>query len=156
MAEGIAARMVARQERAGFVREPPPRRVGDRSRAVAAKPAAKAAPPPFPGSRRALARRRRERRGKAAAGDAHKVGAALQKAVGDWTLLRVPVAWHLARHKLVPAATMPGLWELLAGQPDVVDVDALLDPLAACSPGGLRKLYKYGAPTWFTRASTGA
>ncbi len=146
-AEGIAARMVARHERAGFVREPAAEAAPGAS---PAKPAAKPAPPPFPGLDARQLAAAVSGVAKAAAGDAYKVGAALQKAVGDWTL-RVPVAWHLARHKLVPASTMPGLWELLAGQPDAVDVDALLDLLAALPAGAaFGKLYKYGAPTWFT------
>lgn len=141
MAEGIAARMIARHERAGFTRA-----------AEALTPSVEKAPrPSCPGVTDKQLDAVIRSVEKALGGDAYKFTTAIDKAVGDWKL-RVPTAWFLVEHKLVAAERMPGLWELLAEDVSQVRPDAFLSLLARIPKGAdFAKLYKYGAPTWFTR-----
>ena len=102
MAESIAARMTARHERAGFARAPD-------AGADAPKAASeKAARPTYPGLTDKQMSAMLSGIGKAGGGDGHKLSMAIQKVVADWQQ-RVPIAWFLAKHKLVAAETMPGI-----------------------------------------------
>ncbi len=147
LAESIAARMIARLDRAGY------------TLAVSASPEGassakgsgeKRARPSFEGLTDKQLDAVINGVRKVAAGDGYKVGTALHKAVSDWQK-RVPLAWFLVRHELVEAWAIPGLWEVLAGQPDGVDAEALLTLLRRLPTGGaFNKLFKHGPPPWFT------
>lgn len=142
-ADGVAARMIARHERAGFVRDP-------EAPAPSSAPGDAAPRPAYPGLTDKQLGSLVHAVAKAAPGDAHKIGMAIHKVLGDWHQ-RVAMGWHLARHGLVDAAATPGLWELLAERPGDVEPEALLALLARLPAGAaFAKLYKHGAPSWFT------
>lgn len=144
MAESIAARMVARQERAGFVR-------------ARAEPAREATPVgvPLP-SHPVLTEKQLASLingvAKAVAGDAHKVGLAVAKVVADRSQ-HLPSVWFLVAHQLVPAERMPGLWDLLGQRPALVQPEALFDLLSRLPTGAaFKKLFKGNVTTSFTPA----
>ncbi len=146
LAESIATRMIARQERAGFLR------VGALVEDGLSETPQKAARPSHPTLTDKQLTSLINGVAKAAFGDAYKIGSAIQKVVGDWAQ-RVPSAWFLVAHRLVPAEHMPGLWSLLAESPALVQPEALFDMLTRLPSGAaFAKLFKGHVPTSFTPA----
>lgn len=148
-AEGIRRRMAAQRERQGYVR------VGEGAASAAEKGAAGAsARPAYPGLSDAKLDAVILRVGKAAAGDAYKVGEAIYKTTGDYAG-RYGVAWFLVAHGLVPAETMPGLWDLLTEDHAHVDPAALLSLLSRLPTGkAFTKLFKHDPMPWFVAGFT--
>ncbi len=143
MAESVAARMAARRERAGFTRVSGAPESAPRADVQAPRPT-------YAGLTEERLDALANAVQKAVAGDAHKLAMAIHKVVGAWER-RVPAAWFLVEHGLVPAERMPGLWDLLAEQPALVAPEALFALLTRLPTGdAFAKLYKYGPPPWFT------
>lgn len=148
-AEGIRRRMAAQRERQGYAR------VDAEAATGAAKDAGGAsARPGYPGLSDETLDAVILRVGKAAAGDAHKVGEAIYKTTGDFAG-RYGVAWFLVAQGLVPAETMPGLWDLLAEDHAHVDPAAVLSLLSRLTPGkAFTRLFKYDPMPWFVAGFT--
>ncbi|MBK6533056.1 MAG: hypothetical protein IPF99_26740 [Deltaproteobacteria bacterium] len=150
-AEGIRRRMAAQRERQGYAR------VGDDVAKEAAKDVGGAsARPGYPGLSDETLDAVILRVGKAAAGDAYKVGEAIYKTTGDFAG-RYGVAWFLVAQGLVPAETMPGLWDLLAEDHAHVDPAAVLSLLSRLPTGkAFTRLFKYDPMPWFVAGFTRA
>ncbi len=148
-AEGIRRRMAAQRERQGYAR------VDTEAAKDAAKEAVTvSARPGYPGMSDETLDAVILRVGKAAAGDAYKVGEAIYKTTGDFAG-RHGVAWFLVAHGLVPAETMPGLWDLLAEDHAHVDPAAVLSLLSRLPTAkAFARLFKHGPMAWFVAGFT--